>query len=352
MTDEYGTFSDAASQHGPRPLPLFLELLRHETAGHPERTAKALAGLRAYQNATRRIPPTLPVLYEVGSAAILGLEGTGTAPPIVFIPSLINPSSILDLSLETSLVRWGAGKSRRSMLVDWGRVNPKRRHMGLAEHIERLLLPLIAKLDTPPILIGYCLGGTLALAAATLMPVAGVVTIAAPWRFSGYGPNARKMMCRYWALHAATAARSGMLPMEALQAGFWSLDPARTITKFESLADYPDDSARADAFVALEDWANAGEPLPHAAARELFEDFVEHDAPGRKNWRVAGRIIDPFSLSCPTLEITSTSDRIVPAATAAGFNHRVEMSAGHVGMIVGRSRDRLRTVLADWIAAL
>ena len=34
-----------APQHGPRPLPLFLEMLRSETAASPERRQAALAGL-------------------------------------------------------------------------------------------------------------------------------------------------------------------------------------------------------------------------------------------------------------------------------------------------------------------
>lgn len=34
-------------------------------------------------------------------------------------------------------------------------------------------MPLLATLDAPPVLVGYCLGGTLALAAACACPVAG-----------------------------------------------------------------------------------------------------------------------------------------------------------------------------------
>ena len=45
-----------APQHGPRPLPLFLEMLRSETATDPDRMARALAGLRRYQHAPRPKP--------------------------------------------------------------------------------------------------------------------------------------------------------------------------------------------------------------------------------------------------------------------------------------------------------
>src|SRR4051812_50227124 len=49
-----------APQHRPRPLPLFLAMLRRETEGEPERLARALAGLRRYQEAERAPPPEPP----------------------------------------------------------------------------------------------------------------------------------------------------------------------------------------------------------------------------------------------------------------------------------------------------
>ena len=45
VTDANATRFDIAPQHGPRPLPLFLALLRNETAASPDRRARALAGL-------------------------------------------------------------------------------------------------------------------------------------------------------------------------------------------------------------------------------------------------------------------------------------------------------------------
>ena len=49
----------------------------------------------------------------------------------------------------------------------------------------------------------------------------------------------------------------------------------------------------------------------------------------------------------------SLTDRIVPAATAAGLAARRDLALGHVGMIVGgRARTMLWDPLAAWIAAL
>src|SRR5215218_1871339 len=85
-----------APQHGPRPLPLFLAMLRRETEGAPERLAGALAGLRRYQEAPRAEPLAPPPAVAERLGAMLRDYG-GSGPPVLFVPSLINPPSILDL---------------------------------------------------------------------------------------------------------------------------------------------------------------------------------------------------------------------------------------------------------------
>jgi polyhydroxyalkanoate synthase len=135
--------------------------------------------------------------------------------------------------------------------------------------------------------------------------------------------------------------------MEVLQSAFWSLDPARTAAKFEAYAGMAEGSDEARAFVTLEDWANDGPPIPHEAARELFEDMFGLDVTGRGEWRLA----DPGALPCPFLDIVSTSDRIVPAASATGAGERLELAQGHVGMVVGgRAKAALWEPLAAWLS--
>ncbi|WP_204316854.1 hypothetical protein, partial [Klebsiella aerogenes] len=85
----------------------------------------------------------------------------------------------------------------------------------------------------------------------------------------------------------------------------------------------------------LEDWANAGAPLTYAAGAEMFERFFRADRPGAGRWWVNGTRILPSRLACPALELLSITDRIVPAATAAGLAERRSLALGHVGMIVG-----------------
>ncbi|GAA0737595.1 alpha/beta hydrolase [Sphingomonas japonica] len=282
-----------------------------------------------------------------GRARVIDYGGSGR--PTLVVPSLINPPIVLDLAPETSLLRWLAKRGVRPLLLDWGIPEPADAAMTMADHVGDLLLPLLRSIGSGALLAGYCLGGTLALAAAQHVPVAGLALIATPWRFSGFGRAARADIAALWATARPACEAIGAVPVEVLQSGFWRLDPARTIGKYERFAALDPASAEARAFVALEDWANGGAPLTLAAGRDLFERFVADDAPGSGGWRVGGIAIDPASLSCPIRQFVSAHDRIVPAATAAPVGDTTTLSAGHVGMIVGsRARTQLWEPLARW----
>jgi polyhydroxyalkanoate synthase len=325
-------------------------MLREQTAGKPERISRALAGLRAYQEAPRDLPPELMRTVASAHGAVLRDYG-GSGPPVLFVPSLINPPNVLDLSADRSLLRWLASQGHHVLLLDWGWDAVARRDMSAADHVETIIVRLIRGLPEPPALVGYCLGGTMALAAAALVPLRSVATIAAPWLFSGFPEKARSMLAQLWSQAEPSTRALGVLPMEALQSAFWNLDPARTVAKFEAFAGMEPGSKEARTFVTLEDWANDGPPLSEGAARELFESFFRDDLPGRGKWMVGGVAVDPATLACPFLNIVSTTDRIVPAATAAPAGERLDLSLGHVGMVVGsRAREALWKPLAHWLS--
>lgn len=330
-------------------------MLREQTAASPERQRAALAGLAAYQAAPRDPPHcAAPALLRLGRAVLRDYSSANPgARPVFFVPSLINPPDILDLSDRQSPLRWLAARGMRPLLLDWGCPGPEARDMDITAHVEQLLVPMIKALPVPPVLVGYCLGGTIAAAAAHLTPVAGLAMIAAPWHFSAFGGRARASLARLWAVARPGCEAMGLVPMEILQSGFWGLDAARTISKYERLAALDPAGDEARGFVRLEDWANAGAPLPYAAGRQMFEDFFNNDTPGSGGWRLSRGIADPLALDIPTIDFVSTTDRIVPAASAAGFANRHELSAGHVGMVVGsRAQSALWEPLADWISSV
>ena len=327
-------------------MPLFLELVREVSARDPKLAAEALAGLRAYEQAPRHERPRpKPAIARVRGAALRDHGGNG--PPVVLVPSLINPPRILDLDEQVSLTRAIAEMGRNVLLLDWGKAD-ERPDLTVGGHVEQLLLPLLRNMTEPVALVGYCLGGTMSIAAANLTAVERVVTLAAPWNFARYPDTSQRALQEMWRHSDAAAKTLGALPMEVLQAAFWSLDPERTVRKFAEFARLDRDSADARRFVELEEWANEGEPLPYPAAKELVEKLFGSDLPGAGRWTVAGRAAND-ALDVPALHLTAERDLIAPPQTVACGNV-VAIPSGHVGMIVGSARRRLHEALRAFLA--
>jgi polyhydroxyalkanoate synthase subunit PhaC len=326
-------------------LPLFLEMVRLVGEREPETARAALEGLAKYERAARdgeREPK--PIAAQVGQAVLRDHGGSG--PPVILVPSLINPPHVLDLDEDVSLASAVARMGRRSLLLDWGAARD-RADLDIGGHIKNLLVPLLTELDEPPALVGYCLGGTMTIAAANLLPVDRVATVAAPWRFSDYPEDSRRSLLCLWGHARQAAASLKALPMEVLQAAFWSLDPSRTVSKFAGFSRLEEEGAEARRFVVLEDWANEGEALPLPAARELIEDFFGADLPGKGEWLIGERRMTD-TIPVPLLNCTASRDRITPAVSAPS-GRREDIPAGHVGMVVGSARHHLHDSLRAFL---
>lgn len=319
--------------------------MREVAERDPELARQALGGLKAYERARRgAAPPPKPEVARVNGTCLRDHGGDG--PPAVLVPSLINPPHILDMDRDASLAEAVTHMGRRVLLLDWGPAKD-RAEASVGDHVEKLLTPLLRELGEPVALVGYCLGGTMAIAAANLVGCERVATLAAPWNFALYPERSRAALQDMWRHSQAAAQALKALPMEVLQAAFWSLDPERTVRKFASFGALDPDSPQARRFVALEDWANEGEPLPYPAARELIEDVFGRDLPGSGQWQIGDRLLTD-RLAAPLLNVLAADDRIAPAATAPAGD-AVAIASGHVGMIVGSARAQLHAALRTFL---
>lgn len=338
---------------------MFLDSITRACAGDAPRLRAVLAGLRRYQAAPPSRPrPARPVVARSGNVTLrdhgagnnLG-RNSGTGPIAVFVPSLINPPTVLDLAKGNSLLDSMAAAGLSPLLVDWGETEA----IGLEAIVETRLVPLLRQIEQPIALAGYCLGGTLAMAAAALLgpQVSRLALLAAPWHFSGYA-NGRQGLAEWWRDTEPLATALDAVPMDLLQPAFWSLDPDGLAAKYARFAGLPD-GPQAEAFVTLEDWSNTGQPLSIAAARGLAETLFRDNASGRAEWTIAGHRIDPAALAIPILDVIAGRDRIVPPSAALSSNGPgtpLLLDAGHVGMVVGGSAPEvLWRPLADWLRA-
>lgn len=326
---------------------MFLASVAAACGSDSARLARILAGLRRYQSAPPLPPRTRhPEIARIGAVSLRDHGGAG--PFVVLVPSLINPPDILDLAPGNSLTAGLVAAGLHVLTIDWGDTEPH----GLAGAVTDRLVPLIVGLGRPVALVGYCLGGTLALAATALLgaQVRRLALLATPWHFSGYDASAQDGLAAWWASAQPIAQTLGSVPMDLLQPAFWSLDPESLAAKFEAFGAATGDS---DSFVRLEDWANGGAPLSIAAAHDLAETLFAANTSGQGLWQLGGTAIDASALSLPILDVIAGRDRIVPPATAlstAGPGTPLVLDAGHVGMVVGRrAPEQLWGPLALWL---
>lgn len=321
-----------------------------------------LSGLELYRHHPyRRAVPEPPVLWSEGTTRLLDYGPSGGAALLV-VPSLINRAYVLDLEVDNSFLRFLAQQGIRPLLVDWGRPDETERRFDLTDYIagrlEAALEAAIAAGGAPLAVLGYCMGGTLAVALAQRRrrDVAALVLLAAPWDFHAEGKAQAGFLGSLAEPFAAAFAMLGEIPTDVLQGLFAALDPLLAMKKFSRLAMRDPASVEVRAFIALEDWLNDGVPMALPAAREALADWYGGNLPGRRLWKVAGTAIDPAKLQCPTLVVVPGQDRIVPPgsarAIAAGLRQGQLLSPplGHIGMVVGgRARRAVWQPVAEWL---
>ena len=132
-----------------------------------------------------------PIRRRSGARARRGCSITGPAAgaPVLVVPSLVNRAYMLDLTPERSLLRhWAARACGRCWSIG-ARPGEAERGFDLTDYIAGAWSARSTRLPRaragPRPLVGYCMGGLLALALALrrTADLGGLVLLATPWDF-------------------------------------------------------------------------------------------------------------------------------------------------------------------------
>lgn len=341
VRDRLSRFADGVFKYNTAPRP---DVTDH---GRPSDVAEV------WRQGTTRV-------YDYGTISPKAASGR----PVLVVPSLINRANVLDLQPDRSFLRALADAGLRPFLVDWDWPGETEQNFTLSDYIAgRLAAALDAVVDIvggPVAVVGYCMGGTLALPLAQFAPdqVTSLVLLATPWDFGAMtAPQIRMLQADRPQLEALISAQ-GQLPVDVLQAMFASLDPYLALRKFTRFSGLDSQSDDAQHFIALEDWLNDGVPLVGAVARECLIDWYGRNTPGRGLWRIADEVVQPQRITCPSLVVVPAQDTIVPPESAAPLGkalanaETVKQPAGHIGMVAGRNGPaRLYPLVSEWLLA-
>ena len=351
--------------HRPRlgPRPLVLHAATAELAWRtrePQRLSDFFRGVRAYRDHPyRRVAPPRPPVWQSGSTKLIDY-GPDHGWPLLVIPSLVNRAYVLDLQPGSSLLSFLRNGGVRPFLLDWGEPLHQDRQQTLDNYILKPMTTafnwVMKTTGQKPLMLGYCMGGTLAtaLACRRSSDCAGLALLATPWDFQIDQPLAHHLIAGGQALTRASGL-IGSLSVDLLQTLFAMLDPMAVPVKFAAFANLAPASEAASRFVAIEDWLNDGVPLGADLAAACLIDWYGKNAPARGNWKVGGQSVSPEKIDLPAFLAIPSDDRIVPAASALALATQlpkakvIRPSSGHIGMVAGRkARAQLWTPLLAW----
>lgn len=347
----------------------FAGALEAEALHRLERLAEGIESYRGHRY--RRTLADPPAIWREGSTRLVDYRvgakrrKASAKPALLVVPSLVNRGYVLDLEPGRSFLRFLAGAGFDPFLVDWDAPGAIERRFTLTDYIAGRLEGALAAVGRaargqPIIVVGYCMGGDLALALALRRQrdLAGLALLATPWDFHAERAGQAEALGALGEAMAPVVTAAGELSVDAIQALFGALDPMQVIRKFLAFAELDPTSAKAATFVALEDWVNDGVPLAAAVALECLGGWYGRNETMRGEWRVAGTPVLPRELDLPALVVLPGQDRIVPPGSALALAEaipgadRLAPEAGHIGMVVGGSAEaKLWRPLAAWLAA-
>ena len=281
-------------------------------------------------------------------------SGIAHRTPVLLIPSLINRHYVLDLMPGKSFAENLVAEGHDVFIIDWGTPEDEDRYVTFEDIVVHAIgralrmTTRIAGCEQAHVL-GYCLGGTLAVLHAALddARIASLTLVAAPVDFHDGGMLSR------WTNTAsldtgALVEGAGNVPWQLMQGAFQMLRPTLPLVKAVSLAQKAWDDAFLDGFFALETWGNDNVSFYGACWQTYVEELYRKNALIRGSLRMNGKSVALSSITCPVLCVTFEHDDIVPHKSATVLmDHiaskdaeRIHLPGGHVGAMVSSSAAR------------
>jgi polyhydroxyalkanoate synthase len=288
-----------------------------------------------------------------------------SGPPVLVVHSLVSRSYVLDLYRGNSAIAFLLRAGLDILLLDWEAPDEADAENTLEtyadDYLPRAIDAACAATGASELtVLGYCLGGDLALLCVARhpeLPVRNLALMATPVDFSHMG--ALSGLVRAGRLNASDLVdRSGNVPATSVETAFRLLKPTGEAAQYASLWQRLCDEEYVAGYQAMNRWVHDHVPFPGAAFGQLVEQLVRDNALMAGTLELGGRRVDLGAIRCPVLSVVAERDHIVPLAAAeplpglvgAQDAGELRLAAGHVGLVAGRSAATVTLPgIAGWI---
>ena len=286
--------------------------------------------------------------------------------PVLVVYALVNRPYILDLQPDRSVVRRLLEGGFDVYLLDWGEPTRLDATLDMGDYVGRYLDNVLdATCEHAGVgavhLLGYCMGGTMALMHTALEGerVRTLGLMATPVAFEGTGGILER-----WATYfdpEVAVETLGNMPAELLSVEFSMMDPVdQYITKYVQLYENIEDDAFVENFARMERWIWDGVDVAGAAFAEFVGEVYKDNNLVAGEYALDGRPVHLEDVEVPLLTVVGEYDHIVPADSSRPVvdlvgsedTRLVEFPRGHIGISVsGKAHDQLWPDVCEWYAA-
>lgn len=336
------------------------------------RTAlRAAHAAEAAVHALRHLEGSLAheVVWRSGPVSLRRYAGRGAdaaATPLLLVTPIINRFRVVDLQAGTSLVEALVERGITTLVLDWGDPRAIDRGVDFEDYVLRWIPRAMSAAGPGQVdLLGYCLGGTLAVLAAATFParVRRLVTLHTPVDFACERPHMdllRRWVDPAWFPVERLTAAFGNMPGRLIAQGFTWQRPVEALHKPWRAWERFDQPEFARFFGALESWNQDPVDVPGAAYRRLIVELYRENRLARGAFELGGERVDLSRIACPLLVVTAADDTTCPPAAATALLERVstpeplrrhhQVRGGHVASVAGpRARASLHQPIAEWL---
>jgi polyhydroxyalkanoate synthase len=297
------------------------------------------------------------------------------ATPILLVPPLAAPAWCFDLRQGCSLAEHLLARGYPAYVVDYGAISFSDRALGLEHWVDEVIPKAVEAVVRDSgrdeiQLVGWCLGGIMALlaAAARDLPLRSVAMIASPFDFTRVrmiAPIRRLASLTGGALGTTLYRMLGGAPAPLVSLGFRATSIDRYVTKPVVMAQHLHDRDWLAHSQAVDEYMANMLAYPGRTFGQLYHQFFRVNELAGGTLDLGDNRIDLAKIDVPVLSVGGTSDVLAPieavhhvgALLPNSPDVRLETApGGHLGVLTGRSAVRstwifLDEFLADYDAA-
>ena len=336
--------------------------LRREVGTRLHHGLRVLSGVEHVQLG----PTPREAIWRRGSMTLYRYTGGSRSQPepVLIVMSLVTKPTVFDLAPGMSFVEVLLREGFDVYLLDWGTPGAVEAANTVADYTTRYLPRVIREVDDDAgarsvSLLGYCLGGTMALltaAADPALPITGIVLVAAPIAFAEMGAIATMFRDRVVRVDDVLD-EAGNVPPNVIDAFIKLVKPTGDLTTVLSLWDALPHRQTLAAHRTLMAWAGDHIPFPGAAAREFAEYGLRQNLLASGAFPLGDRTVKLADVRCRVLNIYGKQDALVPPEA-----HRVlkdllpnadfqdlPIETGHAGLWVGSKSRKAMAAMVAWL---